>query len=319
MLVDHFNDTDMNVLKAKIEQVDGAAERLEKVASVKIEDPADLTKEAFAWPDEKLFPIYSPSHALLSSVYLEGNDDVPGFVKEACEEACALFGLDIDIGSLQKTASEESLAPSDFLLPAMGKLPVVDEDSLAMSRGILEKTASDLKVDDLIVANRLLVKKASEFGFEPTDQERVFALDGHIDVLTARNILHDRYMASGDSSYTKLAATLDGDTIVSKGRIAEMVFDVLAIDADNNIEKTAAEAISELVLPGSYPEFITIDNTEFTYEKLASIDSSEWLEMFPRGVVEELFEGGDIDTGYLGEIVDSLSPVEKEAVASFIR
>jgi hypothetical protein len=319
MLVDALSDKGMAVLKGKIGEIDGAAQRLEKVASLPIDDRNDLTKEAFAWPEEKLFPIYSPAHALVSSVYLEGNDDVPGFVKEACEEACALFGMDVQIGSLEKTATEpEQLDASDFLLPAQRKLPVVDKDTFRMSASALEKVASDLSPDDLVVANRQLVKKASEFGSEVSDYNLSLGLYGTVDTASARSILFDRKLSTGDNRYEKIASDMTGNTIYSVEKVASLVFDVLSLDKDNNLDKTAEEAILELVHPGAVEDVYTIGDEEIPTDKIASIDAEAWTDIFARPLVESMFSDGSLDFDMLKEVTDSASPEEKEAIAMFV-
>lgn len=319
VLVDAFNDTNMSVLKSKIAEIEGAAHRLEKVASLQMDNASDLTKEAFAWPDERLFPIYSPSHALVSSVYLEGNEDVPSFVKEACEEACVLFGLDVQIGSLEKVAEEpEQLNASDFLLPAQRKFPVVDADTMRMSRSALEKVASMLTPEELVVANRQLVKKAEELGEPVSDNALSLGLYGTIDTTTARSILHDRKLETGDSRYEKIASGMAGNVIYSVGKVADLVFDVLALDEDNDLDKIASETILDLVYPGAVDDVYSIGEEEIPTDKIASIDAEDWTDIFSRPMVEDLFSEGSIDIDMLREVTDNASPEEKEAIAMFV-
>jgi len=319
MLVDALSDIDMAVLKSKIEEIDGAAHRLEKVASLPLDDRNDLTKEAFAWPEEKLFPIYSPAHALVSSVYLEGNDDVPGFVKEACEEACALFGMDVQIGALEKIASTpDELEASDFLMPAARKLPVVDKDTFRMSASVLEKVASDLTGDDLIIANRQLVKKARDLGEDVSDEALSLGLYGTIDAIGARSTLHERTLITGDERYEKVASDISGDTVYSVEKVASIVMDVLSLDEEHGLDKTAKEAILELVNPGEVSEVFEIGAEEIPVDKIASIDAEDWVDVLPRSIVEGMFSDGYLDTSILREITDNASPEEKEAIAMFV-
>ena len=319
MLVDAFNDTDLSTLKEKVASYDGMAHRLEKVASINVEDRTDLTKEAFAWPDEKLFPIYTPAHALVSSVYLEGNDDVPVFVKEACEEACALFGMDVEIGGLEKVASEpEQLSAEDFLLPESRKLPVVDMETFIASKNVLEKVASDLDVRDIVVSHRQLVKKASEVGADVSDREKALGLYGHIDGIAAKSLLHDRYLHTGDNEYVKIAEDISGDLVYSKEKVAQIIFDTVDADMQNGLDFSPHDTISSMVVPGEDMDIVNIDGYEIPMEKIASIDSYDWTEIFPESVVEAMFESGSIDSDMLNDIVDSASGIEKEAMSLFI-
>ncbi len=319
MLIDVLNDNDMSVLKGKIAEIDGASHRLEKVASLPIGNRNDLTKEAFAWPDEKLFPIYSPAHALVSSVYLEKNEDVPLFVKEACEEACALFGLDVQIGSLEKVAEEiEQLAASDFLLPSQRKLPVVDAETFRMSASALEKVASMLTPEDLVVANRQLVKKAEELGRQVSDDTLSLGLFGTINTANAQSILHDRKLHTSDTRYEEVASRMTGEALYSVEKVASFVFDVLSLDEDNKLDKTAEETILDFVAPGQIDNVYSLGEEEIPTDKIASIDAESWTNVFPRTLVENLFSGGTINIDMLKEVTDNASHEEKEAIAMFI-
>jgi len=115
-LIDIYSDNNQEVLIKIAEDFPNIINRLTEVGTVELQDKSGLTDNAFAWPEEKLYPIYTKEAALLSSVYMEGVE-VPAFVVENCIGACAAFGVDVEIGTMEKTAEEESLAASDFVLP----------------------------------------------------------------------------------------------------------------------------------------------------------------------------------------------------------
>ncbi len=319
MLIDFISDTDLSVLKSKLQTVSSASSRLEKVASLEVPDKNSLSEHAFAWPEERLFPIYTPDLAMLSSVYLEQNESVPDFVKTACEEACALFGQEVHIGSLEKIAKKkETLSADDFVFPKRQKLPLVDKDSIRMSTGIFLKTASSLTAEDLIVGARQIIKHASA-NDEPiaVDIER-YALQGTIGVPEADEFLKERYLETEDQGYVKIAQELDGDRIRSLKKVASLVFDISKLDAENNIEKTAATIIDDLVDDGASGEVFSLGNMEIEADKVASIDSAEWRELYPDTIVEELFASGGIDMSMLSDISEDAASEEKDAIASFI-
>lgn len=319
MLIDALNDVGSATLKEKILSMDGASHRLEKVASLDVDDRGDLTKEAFAWPDEKMFPIYSPSHALVSSVYLEGNENVPQFVKEACEEACALFGYDVQIDSLEKNASEvEELEASDFLLPAQRKLPVVDADTLRMSKSALEKVASDLSGEDLVIANRQLLRKADELGEGVDERVQALGLEGTINIKLASEVLHDRKLETGDSEYAAILDPYAGETIYAIEKIANIVFRTIELDEKNNLEKTAEESILSFVTPGVQVDSLSLSGVDIPIEKIASIDAEAWTDIYSVNFVESLFETGTLDQELLKEASLYGSPEEEDSLLRFI-
>ena len=319
MLVDIFHDEDLVALREIAKSKPAVLPRLEKIASIEKEDPDSLANSAFAWPEQKKFPIYTPEHALASSVYLEGADDVPNFVKEACEEACALFGYDIKIGEIEKRAEQkEELRPDDFLLPLMRKLPAVDKETTIVSAGILEKNASLLKPDDIIVASRQLINKASEFDVPIDDKFRTLALDGHIKTAKLSSFATDRMFETGDSEYVKIASSLHGDIIADKRKITDIVFYMIDLDNRNNLEKTAEETILSIVEPGSIDSYIEVGGIDIPTDKIASVDAQDWQELFGRSLTEALFESGDIDMDMFKEVTASMSPDEQEALFEFL-
>ncbi len=319
MLIDFISDTDLSVLKSKLQTISNASSRLEKVASLEVPDKSGLSEHAFAWPEEKLFPIYTPDLAMLSSVYLEQNDAVPDFVKTACEEACALFGQEIHIGSLEKTAEKkETLSANDFVFPKIQKLPLVDTHSIRMSSGIFLKTASSLSAEDLVVGARQIMKHASEYD-EPVDEDiQRYALNGTIGTHEASEFLEERYLETEDDGYVKIARELSGDRVRSLKKVASLVFDISKLDTENNIEKTAANVIDDLIDDGNAGDLFSIGNMEIEADKVASIDSSEWRELYPDPIVGELFSDGSIDMEMLSGLVDNAATEEKEALAAFI-
>ena len=319
MLIDFISDTDLSVLKSKLQTIPAASFRLEKVASLEVPDKNSLSDHAFAWPEERMFPIYTPDLAMLSSVYLEQNNSVPDFVKTACEEACALFGQEVSIGSLEKVAKEkETLSANDFVFPKIEKLPLVDKDSIRMSTGIFLKTASVLTAEDLIVGARQIIKHASVNGEPITADIERYALHGTIGVPEADELLKERYLETQDEGYIKIAKELDGYRVRSLKKVAALVFDISKLDIENGIEKTAANVIDDLVDHGSSSEVFSLGNMEIEAEKIASIDSESWRELYPDSVVEELFRDGGIDMSMLSDLSEGVAPEEKEAIASFI-
>ena len=319
MLIDFISDTDLSVLKSKLQTVSSASSRLEKVASLEVPDKNSLSEHAFAWPEERLFPMYTPDLAMLSSVYLEQNESVPEFVKTACEEACELFGQKIQIGSLEKIAKEkETLSADDFVFPKRQKLPLVDKDSIRMSTGIFLKTASSLNAEDLIVGARQIIKHASANDEPiPSEIER-YALYGTIGVHEADEFLKERYLETEDDGYVKIAKELEGDRVRSLKKVASLVFDISKLDATNSIEKTASTVINDLIEDGASGEVFSLGNMEIEADKIASIDSEEWRELYPDSIVEELFSDGGINMSMLSELSDGVATEEKEAIASFI-
>ena len=320
MLVDYLSDSSLSVLRDKLRTIPGTIQRLEKIASPEVPDRSELSEQAFAWPEEKLYPIYTPELAMISSVYMEENDSIPDFVKVACEDACQLFGEDIFIGSLEKvSAKNEELSSDEFAFPKRKKLPLVDKDSHRMSTEIFTKIASTLSMEDLIVGSRQIVKTGAELGVDVSPETERHALNGIINVHMADDFLKARYLDTGDDRYAYVAQNLEGETIRSITKVASLILDVAELDDANGLVETASAVIDSLVLPGSNENILSVGGVEFDFEKVAAIDSSEWRELYPDTVVEGLFRDGDIDMSVLSDISDNSGQEEVDALVGFIQ
>jgi hypothetical protein len=94
---------------------------------------------------------------------------------------------------------------------------------------------------------------------------------------------------------------------------------MIELDKKNDIEKTAASLIDELIIPGRVDDFIEIGDVEVPTDKIASIDPYDWKEILPRPIVEAMFEGDTMDTSVFKEVTASMSNDEKQAILEFIR
>jgi len=322
MLIDIYLDENMEVFKEKLKSTPDVIPMIEKIASVELEDRDDVSENAFAWPEEKMYPIYTPELALISSVYVSG-EDAPEFVKQACENACIAFGMDISIDGLQKTASieAEQLTMDDFLIPDSQKLPVVDRDTAIKSRIVLEKVASDLSVDNLIYANRTLVKKASEYGIEVSDKERALGLYGHIKKNDAIAVAYDRFMHTGDKCYTKLASDIPEGGAFSLEKIASFVRGIAEADERNGVSESIKDTILSVITPSDKNyDTISISGEDIDVKKIASLKADDISDMFGERVASVLSdEAGNIDVDSFSDFMSALSDEEQEIMLNKLK
>lgn len=81
--------------------------RLAEKADMDFEKNAQRSDEAFAWRDQRLFPIDTREQAILSRIYMEKQAHIPDMVKVQCDKALAIYGVKLDLA--EKIAAE---APS---------------------------------------------------------------------------------------------------------------------------------------------------------------------------------------------------------------
>ncbi len=315
-LIDIYSDNNQEVLIKIAEDFPNIINRLTEVGTVELQDKSGLTDNAFAWPEEKLYPIYTKEAALLSSVYMEGVE-VPAFVVENCIGACAAFGVDVEIGTMEKTAEEESLAASDFVLPGRRKLPVVDASTYTRSEGLFLRNLDDFSIDETIIGAKQLIKKASEIGVSSDDNLQKLSLNGQLNVAHATELSRSRYAETADPEYLSISERLAGQRYSSVEKIAEWVNDLDTADRRNNINTSSA--ILSVMEPITKEEALLLGNIEIPFEKIAQIDEDEWTDILGRDDVDSLFKEGSLNNKKLVEIILDSSAIEYDILSSFIQ
>lgn len=317
MLADIYSDENQEALVKIASETPQALELLSHIGDIDLEDKDELSSEAFAWPEEKMFPIYTKEAALVSSIYLE-QADVPEYVKTACEEACMAFGIEVSIGSLEKIASEDvSLEVSDFVLPGRKKLPVVDSESYASSESVFLSNLEDLSFSEIVVGARQLIKKASEYEMNPDDSLSRLSLSGNLNVERAIEISKQRYSSTADDGYLSISEKLAGVKYGSIEKIAEWAVAIDSLDDDNNLNDPLS--IFQAIDSETKSSAILFGNEEVEIEKIAAIDSSDWLEIASVDTVEYLFSDGELDIDKLASMVQDSSPEEYDIIDSFVK
>jgi len=191
------NDEQMLVFQELVQGASGEVVGLLKSASLS-EDYDDLIKEAFADPENRAFPISSLPDTIISAIYLNSQDEVDPLVKEACNKALEEWGVPEGTlrveEKLEKTASDENVP---YLLADRKKLPVVDEETLFKSAGILQEHFSSLEELEKIESVRALEKLAMAHTGNTaddmmTDEMAAYTLAGSCDLNKLAIAVHER-------------------------------------------------------------------------------------------------------------------------------
>lgn len=315
-VVDVYSDPNQETLVKIAQELPEVVDRLSMVGEFEIDNKDDLSENAFAWPEEKMYPIYTKEAALLSSVYLE-NAEVPQHVIDNCVEACAAFDVSVEIGSFEKVANEDSLSPSDFVLPGRMKLPVVDESTYVTSERLFMDNLEDFSLDETVVGARQLIKKASDMNIEYDSDLKQLGLTGQLNVSKAQELSMERYSETADAEYLNIGEKLAGQSYSSIEKIAEWVVDVNTLDEAHGI--TGSTSLFSAIDPIEKTASLLLDNTEVPFEKIAQIDEGEWTDVLDRDTVGFLFEEGTLDHVKLAGMMHDCSDTEYDVLSSFIQ
>lgn len=286
MMTDFFSDVQGKQLAKKLrenqEYIPLLKEAAEEISKLDVSDRDFLSNEAYADPESKTFPIHTPEHAILSSLYMQG-EPVDEMTKIACEENLAFFGLDIKIKEcedvVEKTASE--LDALDFVLPHKAKLPIVDLNTYVKSASVFMDSLPSLTFKDKVIGSTQLVKKASELNIESDPLFEKMALKNTIDRNLINMYLDDQFVKTASESYLDIKKTISSLPDRSLENSSIVIKLANAIDEANSGEttdeffeifsKTASEKMDEV---DGYS--INFDNLDM--EKLASVIGQEELE-----------------------------------------
>jgi len=128
-------------------------------------DPAEKTRlpdSAFAWPDERRFPIHSAKQAALSYAYALSQEP-PTPVLDRLREALDVYGVPLSV--FEATETKTAAATQDrFLLPDLQLLPVQSAADVKTAELRLLSELPKLSLPHRAMACENLVKKAREYG-----------------------------------------------------------------------------------------------------------------------------------------------------------
>ena len=317
-MVDFYSDTNQEILKEFIRRNPDTISVLEKNAS---DDSVfipknELTKEAFADPVNKMFPVYNKHNTIISSMYIMAQaDEVPMHVKEAAQEMCDVFGVDFDLVGFQKIASDNNvtLDETDFIFPEKRKLPVVDKETYNTSESVFLKVAAELNPNDLIIGARRFEKKAEVLGVKPSEEITRLSLRNGIDNMALSKEAENRYFETFDKGYLEIKEIAK---TASQDDVPTIMFALFELDKKNEVEKVA-ETINNIVFDEKN-DIITIGNMEIPTEKVANIPEDEWREVLPYEDIS-FFSSDEFDKKAFEEEVNNFTPHEKDIIISFVQ
>lgn len=144
-----------------------AAREVMKTASFDTQQDTldNLPSSAFAWEDERRFPVHTKEDTVASILYRSKlGSKVPETVDHKLVKAAKVYGISRDVFSDGKTASEE--APVTYALPDRERLPLDSVESIKVAEHVLCRDYSRLNLEERATGFSRLVKAASDFDYE---------------------------------------------------------------------------------------------------------------------------------------------------------
>lgn len=315
-VVDQFSDPSFGFLVRQIKAMPELEPRV-KNASIEAGEADDLPSSAFAWPDQRKFPIHTAEQAALSFAYSKLASAIPAEVETNLKNALEVYGVPLDI--FKTTEKVAALDDDAYLLPDMKLFPVTDAASVkyAEQRVLSQITKFSLENRALVCGN--LVKKADHFKVDLHPE--VLKLAGFVvsstaqvrDWLSARSAALPVEKHLYKAAYEALAEGLKNLPSESTDRPGLLKLAAAIADLD---EQAGLDRHYDRKLPDPLQtvfnthkvaaEMVDLNGTMVPLSKLAALPATFWEDLGGRELSDELCPGGKMDNSKLAMIVDTL-------------
>jgi len=301
-LIDQFSDPTCRHLH-RVFNAFPETEYLIKNASVNTEENEKRADCAFAWPAQRLFPIDSPEQASLSRLYME-EQQVPSHVKEACDKALGIYGIEMPIQEREKVAHEIDL--EEYLLPEQKRFRVRTGDDVKLAADALLRNRRQMDVPTRAKVAMRLVDRALHHRTQVPD--RILKMAGYtmseMDPLAAwLEARAERTENEGiKTAYLKLAASVRNEPKKINGTRDDLVkfADVLSeLDTAAGLDKLYDRKLLDPLetvfnTTKTAEDMLSLAGRQIPLSVLLNIDPEVYRAAFGDDVVEEFVDEGGI-------------------------
>lgn len=316
-VIDQISDRNHQILNALVHDFQEELEHT-KTASLAEEDNEKRADAAFAWPEERLFPIDTPEQASLSRLYMTKQASVPKKVIARCEAALDIYGIDLDLSSQTKEASEVKQTENldDYLLPDHKRYRVTNPEEVKIAAEVFVQNRRVMLPETKATMARRLVKKAEEHHVTlPTTVLRHAGVTV-CDTKGLKEAMEVRaHLAADDcqEAYTKLAAAIDSlpaemqpdyELATFAGRLQEI--DKLA-GLDREYDRKISNPVETVFNTDKVAqETLPLARRDYPLEVLLAVDPDVYRDAFGEDLADEFIEGDQIDPKALRVILPTV-------------
>lgn len=270
----------------------------------------DLPNTAFAWEDERRFPIHTSEDTLASIFYRSKlGSTVPAHVDAKLATAREIYQLDISMFSAMKTASAE---PTEYALPDEQRLPLVGADQIKMAEEVLHRDGKYLTLEKRADAYSRLYTAAKRCNVTLTPESLKFAGVTMSDTRILRDWLDARTEAAPTlvqkTAYAQLAeaTTAMPGLINDRDKLVKIASTIAQIDKHAGLDKHYGKKLLDPLL------------TVFNTEKISEITCDVAGLIVPISELMNLPEQiwDQVDASELGAVAQSGDPTQFQQMFS---
>lgn len=307
-----------------------ALENFVKTAGMDASEIDALPADAFAWPEERRFPLHSAEHATLSAAYAKtASERIPEFVTAAINIALDVYGVPATAFETVKVASREERL-EDWLCGDLKLFSVKTGWEVDRAQGDFLENYEKLDVPHRKMAADNLVKKLDEFKFaaRPLVTKTAGLTVSHLPTL--RKWVEARADAAAKPehklAFNKFASSLrhmpeeSGDSHALM-KIATALYEM---DKQAGLEKHYDRRLPDPLLTVFNTEKIAsesldIDGVMVSAQKLMALPMSFWEDLGGKDLADEIMPQGKASLQKLKTVVATLPMDLKRVIKSQVR
>lgn len=326
---DQFNDPALGHLTRILTEMP-SLENFVKTASMDASEAAARPADAFAWPEERRFPIDSPEMAALSAAYAKtASENIPGFVSESIKKALEVYGVPEAVFETAKVAAREERL-EDWLCGDLKLFQVKEAADIAPAQHAFLENYEKLDVPHRKMAAENLVKKAVEFKVDVRPHVTKVAGMTVSHIPTLRKWVHAREDASPKAehkqAYAKFAADLRRmpEESADSHALMKIATALTELDARAGIDKHYDRRLPDPMLTvfntdKLASESIDIDGMQVSAKKLMALPESFWKDLGGQDLADEIMPKGSASLQKLKTVVATLPMDLKRVIKAQMR
>jgi len=324
-IVDQTNDPGYATLSVLVERYPLIKE-MAKTANIEEDEFSKLPKEAFAWPEERRYPIHTKAHAILSIGYHKVAASTPAAVSASLTKAAQIYDIETTVFA-ETPQVKQAAVEENWLLVEKKRFRVASADDVKVAEVVLLEKYAQLTVEDRAEAFHNLGVIARELDVKLAPS--TYKLAGF--TATSTRILKDWLDAR------KEAAVATPEVYKTYAKLAEAYTGVAPFMYDRASQVKLAGAIHELDQAANLVEHYgktlpdplqTVFNTEkisedqmpigtdFAVDKadLSAVPLTFWEDLLGPEITQEIAPDGVVNPEVLSQVIQTL-PADIKAIA----
>jgi hypothetical protein len=329
-IIDQYSDPAMGTLAHSLRDLPSLSEFV-KTANIDSHEADALPSSAFAWPDERKFPLHTAEHAALSFTYFQKTSSaVPPYVGTAIQNALEVYGVTPELFVSTKVAA--ATAEKRYLLPELGLFEVKTAADVLPAQKSLVDQMERLPLEQRATACINLMKYASESSVKLDPM--VLQLAGFVVSSTkvARQWLEARATACPDDKaaqklgYQTLADGLSRmpEESVDRPGLLKVANAIATLDEQSGLDRFYDRKLPDPLktvfnTTKLASDMVDVDGTMVSMSKLSALPASFWEDLGGREMSDEVCPGGRTDRSKLADVVATLPLDLKRVLKAQVR